>query len=100
MSTTFLMALLLLVLLNPPLLVMTRMNSMSRIAVAMKPLESNPPSYVTLKPKTSHGGFRKRSVNSCLPKGFHHSSAPSRYVNYHTFGSTMCSSGKRIKARP
>ena len=99
MSTTFLMALLLLVLLNPPLL-MARMNSMSRFAVAMKPLESNPPSHVTFNHKTSHGGFRKRAVNSCLPKGFRHSSAPSRYVNYHTLGSTMCSPGKRMAARP
>ncbi|KAK1572638.1 hypothetical protein Q3G72_035571 [Acer saccharum] len=57
-----------------------------------------PGNYATFKPKTNHGDhdqhnkFRSGSdVNSCMPKGFHHTSAPSRYINGHTFASTMCS---------
>lgn len=71
-----------------------------------RPLESSRyGDYVTMKPKPSDGGqgghgFHSRDVESCLPKGFRHSSAPSRYVNYHTLGSTtMCSSNDHV-AKP
>ena len=38
-----------------------------------------------------HKVFRGRQVNNCLPKGFRHNSAPSRYVNYNPLGSGSCS---------
>ena len=36
--------------------------------------------------------FGGREVKGCMPKGFRHSSAPSRFVNFHTLGSLGCSS--------
>ncbi|KAG5515568.1 hypothetical protein RHGRI_036571 [Rhododendron griersonianum] len=50
--------------------------------------------YVTMKPLIMDHKkqlFRGREVNGCMPKGFRHSSAPSRYVNYQTMGSLGCS---------
>ncbi|KAL5801773.1 hypothetical protein ACOSQ3_033405 [Xanthoceras sorbifolium] len=68
---------------------------------AARPISGlNSGNYATFKPKTSHDHQQQHTfqsgsgVNDCLPKGFHHSSAPSRYINYHTFGSTMCSTTK------
>lgn len=85
--------------LSPPA-TMTGANSMARVVEATRPLETKSPSYNTLKPKTSHGqgGFHGRDVENCLPKGFHQTSAPSRYINYHTFGSEMCTAGKNVNA--
>ncbi|KAB2606672.1 hypothetical protein D8674_006389 [Pyrus ussuriensis x Pyrus communis] len=51
--------------------------------VSMKPRHLNP------KQEVFHG----REVKGCLPKGFTHASAPSRFVNYHALGSG-CSSAK------
>lgn len=52
---------------------------------------------ITFKPKTSYRGrdFGGRDVESCLPKGFHQTSAPSRYINYGKLGSTMCETGNK-----
>ncbi|KAI4322300.1 hypothetical protein L6164_022008 [Bauhinia variegata] len=49
--------------------------------------------YVTMKPRLDHNQkvFQGKQVKSCLPKGFRHSSAPSRFVNYKTLGSSGCS---------
>nr|GMD69477.1 hypothetical protein BC332_29198 [Ipomoea batatas]GMD73574.1 hypothetical protein BC332_29198 [Ipomoea batatas]GME01150.1 hypothetical protein BC332_29198 [Ipomoea batatas] len=49
--------------------------------------------YVTLKPHLRNKGplFHGKEIKNCLPKGFRHASAPSRYVNYHIFGSLDCS---------
>ncbi|CAA2973365.1 Hypothetical predicted protein [Olea europaea subsp. europaea] len=60
------------------------------------PLGSADGDFVTLKPLLSHKQkvFHKKEVKICKPKGPRHSSAPSRYVNYHTRGSTRCFSGK------
>ncbi|KAJ4838148.1 hypothetical protein Tsubulata_035237 [Turnera subulata] len=69
------------------------------IVVAARPLKaSKAADLVTLKPKTSHEpeGFANTRVENCMPKGFHHTSAPSRYINYHTFGSTLCTTDKRV----
>ncbi|CAN1253019.1 hypothetical protein LINPERPRIM_LOCUS8212 [Linum perenne] len=33
------------------------------------------------------GVFGRKEVKNCLPKGFRHTSAPSRYVNYQPLGS-------------
>ncbi|KAJ6428925.1 hypothetical protein OIU84_020549 [Salix udensis] len=88
--------LLLLLLSPPPMLVGT--GSMAGVAAATRPLES--PSYETLEPRTNHGQqeFHDREVQNCLPKGFHPTSAPSRYINYHTLGSTMCAPSKHVGA--
>ncbi|KAM6576868.1 hypothetical protein CsatB_028705 [Cannabis sativa] len=52
--------------------------------------------YVTMRPHLNPGQkqvFRERDFKGCLPKGFRHASAPSRFVNYHTLGATSgCSS--------
>lgn len=74
-----------------------------RVAVATRTISDlKPGNYATFKPKTSHDQqheFRSGSgVNDCLPKGFHRTSAPSRYINYHTFGSTMCSTSKHASS--
>lgn len=44
--------------------------------------------------------FHGKEVRNCLPKGFKHASAPSRYVNYHILGSIGCSQGKSYKKLP
>ncbi|KAM1040450.1 hypothetical protein TB2_029289 [Malus domestica] len=54
--------------------------------VSMKPRDLNPKEQV----------FHGREVKGCLPKGFRHASAPSRFVNYHALGSG-CSSAKSSK---
>ncbi|KAG2670503.1 hypothetical protein I3843_14G087900 [Carya illinoinensis] len=55
--------------------------------------------YATLNPQFSHKKrvFRVRDVKGCLPKGSKHSSAPSRYVNYHTLDNPSCSSYRPSK---
>ncbi|KAE9620574.1 hypothetical protein Lal_00019425 [Lupinus albus] len=35
--------------------------------------------------------FQGRQFKNCLPKGFRHNSAPSRFANYDTLGSSGCS---------
>ncbi|KAK7257681.1 hypothetical protein RIF29_31829 [Crotalaria pallida] len=35
--------------------------------------------------------FQGKQFKNCLPKGFRHNSAPSRFVNYDTLGSSGCS---------
>ncbi|KAE8037787.1 hypothetical protein FH972_010349 [Carpinus fangiana] len=61
----------------------------------VRPLISEAPDYATMKPQFHHKHrvFQGREVKGCLPKGYRHSSAPSRYVNYRTLGSPECSSG-------
>lgn len=65
----------------------------------------DPSNYGTiLKPKESygqqHGGFGSKEVEGCLPKGVRRTSAPSRYGNYFTLGSTVCSSIKNPVNNP
>ncbi|RAL46069.1 hypothetical protein DM860_006223 [Cuscuta australis] len=48
----------------------------------------------TLEPRLRHGrmpAFHGKEIRDCLPKGFRHASAPSRYVNYRIFGALNCS---------
>ncbi|KAB1206102.1 hypothetical protein CJ030_MR7G011655 [Morella rubra] len=47
-----------------------------------------------------HPVFRAREVKNCLPKGHRRSSAPSRYVNYHSLVSPGCSSTGGHPAAP
>ncbi|KAG8493300.1 hypothetical protein CXB51_010853 [Gossypium anomalum] len=103
MSTTTLFFMFLLyfsLLLSPP----SRMigpSSGTIVAGAMRPLASKAQDLVMFKPETStKHGFHKQDVKGCLPKGFHRTSAPSRYINDHTFGSTMCSTTSDVSTKP
>ncbi|OIT07960.1 hypothetical protein A4A49_09674 [Nicotiana attenuata] len=57
--------------------------------------------YMILKPElighNKRPFFHGKEIKDCLPKGFRHASAPSRYVNYHIFGSLGCSQVKNFK---
>ncbi|KAB2598022.1 hypothetical protein D8674_000942 [Pyrus ussuriensis x Pyrus communis] len=105
-ASFYLMAMLylFLILLAPPPTIL-QMSVESRVVAAIRPLDSirsSPSNYVPLKvPYENKGGhevapngFGSHIVESCLPKGFRRSSAPSHYVNGHTFGSELCSSSK------
>ena len=65
----------------------------------VRPLVSEAQDYVTMKPlfKHKHRVFRGKEVKNCLPKGFRHSSAPSRFVNYHTLGGSTAGCFSRKK---
>ncbi|XWS66179.1 hypothetical protein CRYUN_Cryun05aG0177800 [Craigia yunnanensis] len=103
MSTTlfFMFLLYFFLLLSPPTL-MVGTNSVAIVVGATRPLMSKSQDrLVTFKPETGmEHGFRSQDVRNCLPKGFHRTSAPSRYINDHTFGSTMCSTTSDISTRP
>lgn len=64
----------------------------------MRPMGSKSENYTAFETKKNHedqGGFRLgQGVENCLPKGFRRTSAPSRYTNYQTLGSTLCSTKK------
>ncbi|KAJ4971304.1 hypothetical protein NE237_004403 [Protea cynaroides] len=57
--------------------------------------------HATLQPKPVHERhvFRGGEIKSCLPKGFRRNSAPSRYANYHIFGSP-CASDEHHQNKP
>ncbi|KAL2328571.1 hypothetical protein Fmac_021998 [Flemingia macrophylla] len=74
------------------------------MTVAARIIPQSAPSTVTrplflseaetyLKPHLGHkqNVFQGRQVKNCLPKGYRHNSAPSRFVNYDTLGSSGCS---------
>ncbi|KAJ6357966.1 hypothetical protein OIU78_005741 [Salix suchowensis] len=86
-------------LLSPPeMLVGT--DSTARVVAAARPLETKSPDHETLKPETKDGQqeFHGGEVENCLPKGFHPNSAPSRYINYQTLGSSACAASKHADA--
>ncbi|KAI6676544.1 hypothetical protein NL676_037340 [Syzygium grande] len=67
----------------------------------MRPLKPLPPGYASFDPKrsstnggsfSSGGGGQGRGIESCLPKGLRHTSAPSRYINYQPLGSSSACS--------
>ncbi|KAB2595959.1 hypothetical protein D8674_031409 [Pyrus ussuriensis x Pyrus communis] len=109
-STSFqlmVMLYLFLILLAPPPTIIQR-SVEGRVVAAIRPLDSipsNPSSYVPpkvpydIKGHDAPNGLGSHIVESCLPKGVRRSSAPSHYVNDHTFGSELCSSSKG-KNRP
>lgn len=84
-------------------------NSMAR-----RPIPSSAPStmvgpllaqdreYSTMNPQRNHNNqvFHGKEVKGCLPKGFRHASAPSRFVNSHTLGLAGCSSRLHPKKKP
>ncbi|GMN24979.1 hypothetical protein TIFTF001_000766 [Ficus carica] len=58
---------------------------------------------VSLRPRLNPGKnhfFRGREIKGCLPKGFRHASAPSRFVNYLPLGSAGCSSSRAHSKKP
>lgn len=100
MSTTFHMLVLCLLLLLSSIdtNMAARNIPSSAPSTIVRPLTvSEAQDYVSLKPMFNHKHrvFRGTEVKNCLPKGFRHSSAPSRFVNFHTLGSTGCFSTKR-----
>ena len=54
-----------------------------------------------VKPQLGHKQkvFQVREVKGCLPKGFRHNSAPSRFVNYKPLDSSGCS-GMHSEKKP
>ncbi|EOA25827.1 hypothetical protein CARUB_v10019199mg [Capsella rubella] len=69
-------------------------------------LEPNYPGQASTNTIYTSGGdqqgtFRGGSmINDCLPKGFHFNSAPSRYINNHPLGSTLCSTTEKAIPKP
>ncbi|QCD88145.1 hypothetical protein DEO72_LG3g2687 [Vigna unguiculata] len=87
------------------------LNSL-HITIAARVIPQSAPSTVTrplflseaetyLKPHLGHkhSVFREGQVKNCLPKGYRHNSAPSRFVNYNTLGSSGCSGMRLEKPR-
>ncbi|KAK8643345.1 hypothetical protein V6N13_012648 [Hibiscus sabdariffa] len=71
------------------------------VAGATRPLVSKTQDLITFDPKTGmEHAFHKQDVKGCLPKGFHRTSAPSRYINDHTFSSTLCSTTSDVSTKP
>ncbi|XWS53321.1 hypothetical protein CRYUN_Cryun11dG0146800 [Craigia yunnanensis] len=73
-------------------------SSSSDVAMASRNIPSSVPStmrpasvdYVKMNPQVNHKHevFKEKEVKGCMPKGSTRSSAPSRYVNYQTLGSS------------
>lgn len=76
-------------------------SSCSDVAMAGRSIPSSVPStmrpasvdYVKMNPQVNHKHevFKEKETKGCMPKGPKHSSAPSRYVNYQTLGSSCAS---------
>ncbi|MCD7460303.1 hypothetical protein HAX54_043247 [Datura stramonium] len=78
----------------------TGIRELSSISTSIEPSTYN---VMMKKPQRSHNKgpvFHGKEVRNCLPKGFRHASAPSRYVNYHILGSIECSQGQNFKKLP
>ncbi|KAE8711416.1 ATPase, AAA-type, CDC48 protein [Hibiscus syriacus] len=82
------------------------------VAIAARNIPSSVPStmmptsvdYVKTNPRvlvhSKHEVFNKKELfKGCMPKGAKHSSAPSRYVNYRTLGSS-CATNKPHSQKP
>ncbi|KAM3399177.1 hypothetical protein P3S68_002693 [Capsicum galapagoense] len=86
----------------------TSIRELSDTSTTIEPSSSNSRldgtyNYVMMKPQRNHNKgliFHGKEVRNCLPKGFRHASAPSRYVNYHILGSIECSQDKNFKKLP
>ncbi|XVE59050.1 hypothetical protein DITRI_Ditri05aG0013800 [Diplodiscus trichospermus] len=74
-------------------------SSSSNFAMAGRDIPSSVPStmrpasvdYVKMNPEKlnhKHEVFNEKETKGCMPKGSKHSSAPSRYVNFQTLGSS------------
>ncbi|KAG2328975.1 hypothetical protein Bca52824_000155 [Brassica carinata] len=72
---------------------------------ASRPLRvSDKPGHTSLNPfytsGSEQGTFQGGAMNDCLPKGFRFNSAPSRYINNHALGSTLCSTTDEAIPKP
>ncbi|CAA7050750.1 unnamed protein product [Microthlaspi erraticum] len=72
---------------------------------ASRPLmESKKPGQTSLNTMytsgSEQGKFGGGAMNDCLPKGFRFNSAPSRYINNHASGSTLCSTTDKVIPKP
>ncbi|GKV08353.1 hypothetical protein SLE2022_197780 [Rubroshorea leprosula] len=80
-----------------PFFLVLLLSSSLHVSMAIRDIPSSVPStmrpasvdYVKMNTEVTHRHqvFRDREVEGCLPKGYKHSSAPSRYVNYQPLGS-------------
>ncbi|KAI6669417.1 hypothetical protein NL676_004302 [Syzygium grande] len=64
---------------------------LTSVPSTMIPLFPDSQGYKTMKHPFYHKGTRAfggKQLRNCMPKGFRHSSAPSRYVNYEPLGSS------------
>lgn len=71
----------------------------------MAPLATKAREYaiMKMKPMLDQEGrvFHGKQVKACMPKGRRHSSAPSRYVNFHTFDGLLgCETSRQSKIIP
>ncbi|KAE8646888.1 hypothetical protein Csa_020968, partial [Cucumis sativus] len=87
----FIYLLFLLLLSSPTQSMCARCVPPSAPSTIVRPLATpdNAEAYETVKPQLINRKrlvFGGNEVKSCLPKGFRRSSAPSRFVNYHTSG--------------
>ncbi|KAL5832815.1 hypothetical protein ACOSQ3_016489 [Xanthoceras sorbifolium] len=66
----------------------------SSVPSTMRPASGN---YVKMKPISTNKQriFHGKEVKNCLPKGFRHASAPSRFVNSQTLGGCSISPRSR-----
>ncbi|KAL1817073.1 hypothetical protein ACET3Z_019647 [Daucus carota] len=74
-------------------------------STTMAPLATKAREYAIMKmrPMLDQEGrvFHGKQVKACMPKGRRHSSAPSRYVNFHTFDGLLgCESSRKSKIVP
>ncbi|KAJ4979062.1 hypothetical protein NE237_009842 [Protea cynaroides] len=86
---------LILLVLSPPDDDIIKTSSL-KVALATRLLAPKSQNYMNLQPKPDHKKhvFHGGEIKNCMPKGIRHSSAPSRYVNNHILGSTLCDSDK------
>ncbi|KAL3523491.1 hypothetical protein ACH5RR_016325 [Cinchona calisaya] len=72
---------------------------LSPVSARPIPVGSNSENYVSFEIKKNHedenGSQLGHGVENCLPKGFRRTSAPSRYTNYQTLSSTLCSTSEK-----
>lgn len=71
----------------------------------MAPLATKAREYaiMKMKPMLDQQGrlFHGKQVKACMPKGRRHSSAPSRFVNFHTFDGLLgCETTRQYKIIP
>ena len=71
-------------------------NIPSSVPTTMRPASVD---YVKLNPQVNHKHevFKEKEVEGCMPKGSKPSSAPSRYVNYQTLGSSCATKTRSEK---
>ncbi|KAL2554633.1 Uncharacterized protein Fot_08252 [Forsythia ovata] len=100
MSPFFMAIFIFFLVLSPPVVttkgpkIIAMVASASRLLAGLKHVDYT----TTFKPENTEGKnhvFHGKAVDNCLPKGKRHSSTPSHYINYHTFGSTLCDTANK-----